>query len=249
MSSLGQFFGIGVGPGPAGLIPVAAVEALRQADLIYLPRAQSSDVSVARQCLAGLDLPAERFREVEFLMASDRSLLASHYAQLAADIAAELRAGRNVAYLTLGDSLTYSTYGYLLAALQDEEPDLCHRTFPGVTSFAASAAALSWPLGEGRERILILPCPDDMTALRADILSHDVVVLMKIGRLLPAVLDVLRELEILAHCAFAQRLGLPGEVLCHDLGALDPATASGYLSTLLIRREARTPRHAPGAPA
>ncbi|WP_239688827.1 SAM-dependent methyltransferase [Aquitalea magnusonii] len=40
MSELGHFIGVGVGPGQAGLIPVAALQALQQADIIYLPRAR-----------------------------------------------------------------------------------------------------------------------------------------------------------------------------------------------------------------
>lgn len=240
--SLGHFVGVGVGPGPAGLIPVAALEALKEADLIYLPRARGSEVSVARQCLAGLAIPDEKFREIEFQMDPDRSVLASHYAELAATVAAELQAGRHVAYLTIGDSMTYSTYGYLLAALRDLEPGLQHTTFPGVTSFAATASALSWPLGEGKERILILPCPDDMAELRADIESHDIVVLMKIGARLPDVLSLLNEMGIARHCAFARRIGLPGEVLCDDVSQLT-ADASGYLATMLIRKTAREQRH------
>ncbi|MEZ0190424.1 precorrin-2 C(20)-methyltransferase [Ralstonia solanacearum] len=243
MTALGRFIGIGVGPGPAGLIPVAALAALNAADLIYLPRARDSEVSVARQCLAGLAVPEAKLREIAFQMDPDRSVLSQHYGALADTVAAELRAGHNVAYLTIGDSLTYSTYGYLLAALRDALPALEHVTFPGVTSFAAVASALSWPLGEGKERILILPCPDDMEALRADIASHDIVVLMKIGARLPAVLGLLGEMDIAQHCAFAHRIGLPGEVLCDDVRALS-ADASGYLATMLIRRTAREKRHA-----
>ncbi len=146
-------------------------------------------------------------------MDPDRSVLGEHYAELARTVAVELRAGRTVAYLTIGDPLTYSTYGYLLAALRELEPALRHRTFPGITSFAATAAALSWPLGEGKERILILPCPDDLDALRHDIETHDVVVLMKIGKRLPQVLDLLDGLGLLAHCAFGHRVGLPEQQL------------------------------------
>jgi len=243
MSDLGKFIGVGVGPGPAGLIPVAALEALRQVDRIYLPRARGSASSVAGQCLAGLNLDPDKFHEIEFVMDPDRSLLSRHYGELAATLARDLRAGLNIAYLTIGDSMTYSTYGYLLAALRALEPTLDAVTFPGVTSFAASAAALSWPLGEGKERILILPCPDDMTQLEADIVSHDIVVLMKIGQRLPAVLQLLRRLGIAEHCAFARRIGLPGEVLCADVSQLEAESASGYLATLLIRREPREQRH------
>lgn len=239
---LGKFYGVGVGPGPAGLIPVAALQALQQADLIYLPRARSSEISVARQCLAGLAVDESKFREIEFIMDPDRSVLSEHYGELARQVAAELQEGLNVAYLTIGDSMTYSTYGYLLAALRDIEPELTHTTLPGVTSFAATASALSWPLGEGKERILILPCPDDMAVLRADIESHDIVILMKIGARLPAVLSLLNEMGIAQHCAFARRIGLPGEVLCNDVSQLTE-DASGYLATMLIRRQAREKRH------
>ena len=245
MSAPGRFWGIGVGPGESGLIPVAALDALRRADVIYVPRATSASESVARLCLRGLDVPAARFREVGFRMDPDRSVVAAHYAELAEEIAAELHAGRDVAYLTIGDTSTYSTYGYLLAALREVDPELRYRTFPGVTSFAATAAALSWPLGEGKERILILPCPDELATLRRDIESHDVVVLMKIGKRLPQVLDLLAELGVLEHCAFGQRVGLPQERLWPDLRALhgtQVAADSGYLSTMLIRRSRREPR-------
>ncbi|CAM2151695.1 Precorrin-2 C(20)-methyltransferase [Pararobbsia alpina] len=243
MSERGTFFGIGVGPGDSGLIPVGAIAVLQRADIIYIPRATSSDDSIARRCLGELELPAERFREVGFLMDPDRTVLTDHYAELARTVHTDLQAGRTVAYLTIGDTSTYSTYGYLLAALRDLDPALRHHTFAGVTSFAATAAALSWPLGEGKERVLILPCPDDMTALRADIETHDVVVLMKIGKRLIDVIELLTSMDLLAHCAFGHRVGLPEQQLFPDLSVARPPEATGYLSTMLIRRNARERRH------
>jgi precorrin-2/cobalt-factor-2 C20-methyltransferase len=240
---LGTFWGLGVGPGPAGYIPLAAVEALRAADVVFAPRARTAATSVALQCLAGIDIPPQRIREVEFNMDRDRSVLSEHYAQLADTIAIELCAGRNVAYLTIGDSLTYSTYGYVLAALQDRLPGLPHRTFPGITSYAAAAAAVGWPLGEGKERTLILPCPDDAPALRRDIETHDVVVLMKVGARLPWVLDLLREMGIAQHCAFVRRIGLPDQLIAADVSSLCATEAMGYLATLLIRKTPREKRH------
>ncbi|MBV8046992.1 MAG: precorrin-2 C(20)-methyltransferase [Paludibacterium sp.] len=241
--TLGRFIGVGVGPGTPGLIAVAALADLRSADIIYLPRARSSDISIARQTLAGLDIDPERFREVEFNMDPDRGVLARHYGELAATVVDELRQGRTVAYLTIGDAMTYSTYGYLLAAVRDLLPAVEHKTWPGITSFAATASALSWPLGEGKERMLILPCPDDMAALEADILSHDIVILMKIGQRLHDVLALLTKMDIAEHCAYARRIGLADQVLCERVDSLDPEDAVGYLSTLLIRRTAREKRH------
>jgi precorrin-2/cobalt-factor-2 C20-methyltransferase len=240
---MGCFFGVGAGPGPAGLLPVAALEALQKAHVIYLPRARSADLSIARQCLAGLTISESRLREIEFNMDPDRNVLREHYREVAGGIASDLTAGHDVAYLTLGDPMTYSTYAYTLAALRDRLPRLQFKTFPGITSFAAAAAALGWPLAEGKERVLILPCPDDAGALIRDIESHDVVVLMKIGKRLPMVLAVLRQLGLGRHCALVSRLGLPGEVLCDDLSRLPDDAALGYLSTMLIRHADREKRH------
>lgn len=244
MSHLGTFWGIGVGPGPSGYIPLAAVEALQQADIVYAPRAHSAETSVALQCLAGIDINQQRIREIEFQMDPDRAVLSEHYAQLAETIAIDLRKGLNVAYLTIGDSLTYSTYGYILAALREYLPDLPQRTFPGITSYAAAASAMGWPLGVGKERTLILPCPEDAAALRQDIESHDIVVLMKIGPRLPWVLALLREMGIAEHCAFARRIGLDDEMLADGVGDLCATSAMGYLATLLIRKTPRERRHA-----
>lgn len=244
MSRLGTFVGIGVGPGPAKLLPVAALEALNGADVVYAPRARSADFSIARHCLAGLSVSPERIREITFTMDPDRTVLRDHYAALAQTMADELARGMNIAYLTIGDALTYSTYGYLLAALRERMPQLRTRTIPGVTSFAAAAAAFGWPIGEGKERVLILPCPDDADALRVDIESHDVVILMKIGKRLPWVLALLHEMGIAPHCALASRVGLADEVLCPDVSAMPERAELGYLSTMLIRRTAREPRRA-----
>jgi precorrin-2/cobalt-factor-2 C20-methyltransferase len=124
---------------------------LRSADLIYIPRARGADLSVALQCLEGVEFDRSRLREIEFNMDPDRQVL-QHYAQLGQQLAAQLRAGQRLVYLTIGDALTYSTYGYVLAAVRDLYPQCDCVTLPGITSYAAAAAALEWPLGVGKER-------------------------------------------------------------------------------------------------
>ena len=243
MNTRGKFFGIGVGPGEPGLLPVIAWEALKKCDLILVPRATSLDYSAARRALPPGEIPEDRFREIEFLMDSDRDVLRAHYARLAQTLADELNSGKNVAYLTLGDSLTYSTYIYTVHALLDCVPDLDYRTFPGITSYCALAAETDWPLGEGKESVLILPCPDEVSELRAAIERHDVVVLMKIGKRLPGVLNLLHELGIAPFCAYGHRVGMPEAVIHPDVSQLPEAGQNGYLATMLIRRQPRVERH------
>jgi precorrin-2/cobalt-factor-2 C20-methyltransferase len=239
---MGSFTGVGVGPGPAGYLPLAAFEALKQADLIYVPRARGAELSVALQCLAGIDVPAHKLVEIEFNMDPDRSVLSEHYKNLAESIAARLHAGQHVAYLTIGDSMTYSTYGYILAALIESVQGLVYKTYPGITSYAAAASALDWPLGEGKERTLILPCPEDKETLRTEIETHDIIVLMKIGDRLTWVLELLREMNIAHQCVFAKRIGLSGEILARGVQTLSATDTMGYLATMLIRKTPRERR-------
>lgn len=238
MKGAGKFFGIGVGPGEPGLIPLVAWQALERCNVIFTPRASNRDGSVARSCLPPNAIPEKRFREVEFSMEHDPSRLAAQYAKLAEAIGLELLAGRDVAYLTLGDPLTYSTYIYALAALKARLPDLRYRTFPGVTSYCAVAAATGFALGEGKERVLILPCPELTDDLRSMILNHDIVILLKIGHRLPAVLRLLRDMGISEYCAFASRIGMPDERVSVPVARINSAHAGGYLSTMLIRKNA-----------
>jgi precorrin-2/cobalt-factor-2 C20-methyltransferase len=232
----GSFCGIGVGPGMPGLIPVVAWQFVQGADVILLPRSKSAKRSAARSCLPPHQIPEDRFREIEFAMESDRNFLAGHYLILADEIAQEVRAGKNVAYLTIGDPLTYSTYIYILRALQERFPEIPSRTYPGVTSYSALAAATGFPLGEGKERVLISPCPDARQELRRLIEAHDIVVLIKIGERLPMVLRLITKMEIGDHCVFGAHVGMENEML--SVGISDLTTdASGYLSTILIRRK------------
>lgn len=220
-----------------GLLPVKSLEILRQVDLIYAPRSAESDSSVAVQALAGLDFPRERLREVIFRMDGDAAGRARDYEALAQELAAHGEAGKSVAYLTIGDAMTYSTLGYLVAALRRVAPWWTQHILPAPTSYATAAALTHFSLGIGKERVLILPCPEDKETLRADILSHDVVVLMKVGRRLPAVLALLNEMEIAQYCALAHRIGLDGEVILPSLAGIIP-DKQGYLSVLLIRKKA-----------
>jgi precorrin-2/cobalt-factor-2 C20-methyltransferase len=236
MKAAGMFFGIGVGPGERGLIPLIAWEALEKCHVIFAPRARGMELSVARNCLPANVIPEERFRDVEFSMDSDRNRMTKRYGELAETIALELLAGRYVAYLTLGDPLTYSTYIYVLSALKERLPGLRHRTFPGVTSYSAVAAATGFPLGKSKENILVLPCPDPVEDLRSIITRHDVIILLKIGDRLPAVLRLLKEMEIAEHCVFGHHVGMDDEKLYMPVSRMEAENANGYLSTMLIRK-------------
>ena len=64
--------------------------------------------------------------------------------------------GKNGAFLTIGDCLTYSTYSYLARHLRRIAPDTPTVAIPGITSYHAAAARLQRPLAEGEQSLLIV---------------------------------------------------------------------------------------------
>ena len=116
--------------------------------------------------------------------------------------------------------------------------------FSCITSYCALAAAAEFPLGESKERVLILPCPDEMLELQAAIEGHDIVVLMKIGERLPAVLGMLREMCIAKYCAFGRHVGMIDQLIHAHLDQIEPEESLGYLTTMLIRKKLCEKRHA-----
>jgi len=115
----GMFFGIGVGPGERGLIPLIAWETLKKCHIIFTPRAGNADHSVARSCLPANEIPEERFREVEFSMDSDRRCLGGRYAELAEGIPVQSRSPASLAWPSLaGQHVESKWYSWLWSGLR-----------------------------------------------------------------------------------------------------------------------------------
>lgn len=235
MNHSAQLIGISVGPGDPELITVKALRAMRECDVLFTPQAKNSEQSVAKGIVEGFDIPEQRFRIIIFEMERSRESLKSRYRQVADLIIEEIEVGKKVGFLTLGDALTFSTWIYTLYAVRKKRPDLLIETIPGVTSYAALTAKVQYPLGEQKERVLILPCPDDMSELRREIERHDLVVLMKIGQRFSALIDLLREMQIMDHCVLGRRVGMEGGQCYENLADLPDIGNLGYFSTMLIR--------------
>ncbi len=156
MSSItGTLYGIGVGPGDPELIPLKSVRILQEVDVIFTAASSKNEYSLA-VTIAQPHLPETTdIKTLPFPMTKDPGITQQAWEENTGAIIAELEAGRDVAFLTLGDPLTYSTYGYILRNIQKLAPHLTAITIPGITSFQAAAARLNRPLVEGEESLLL----------------------------------------------------------------------------------------------
>lgn len=236
----GTFYGIGVGPGDPELVTVKAAAILGRCQHCFVPKARLDGGSVALEIAGRYVHGGAAVHELVFPMTADKAKLAQSWKESAEVIAQVLESGADACFLTLGDSLLYSTYIYLLRALKERIPALDALTVPGITSYSSVAALTDFPLGEGKEPVTIIPTADDLTAVRQALHSGGTVVLMKVGKRLAEILELLEEAEVLDDAVFVARAGLPGqriELNLRNLRGQSPET--GYLSVILVHATRR----------
>lgn len=231
----GKFYGIGVGPGDPDLLTLRAAALLKTADVVCLPRSAADNESVARKVAGAHIGPGAEIIEVPTPMTRDKALLEAEWRRGAGKIAACLAAGKNVAFITIGDAMLFSTYTYLLKHVRALLPDVEVESVPGVTSFAAAAAHLDIPLAEGTEKLAVLPAVDDPEALRPLLAAFDNAVLMKVAGKYDEIVAVLGDLGLKDKAVFVSRLGYPDQLVTRDLDSLI-GKKRDYLSLILIKK-------------
>jgi precorrin-2/cobalt-factor-2 C20-methyltransferase len=232
----GEFYGIGVGPGDNELLTVKAVRIIKEVDCIFAPRADSKGSSLALDIVADV-CEGKRVVEQVYPMVRDKAKLEAAWMASANEIKSEIESGNNVAYLTIGDPLTFSTYCYLLQQLSKIIPSQNIHTIPGITSYNAAASLANFSLIEQNEKLAIIPISEDVNELRPILNSFDTVILMKVAKKLDEVIVLLEEMELIDKSLFASYIGFKNEFITRDLLSLKGG-GKGYLSVIIVRKSA-----------
>ncbi|MDL2322251.1 precorrin-2 C(20)-methyltransferase [Desulfosarcina sp. OttesenSCG-928-B08] len=230
----GTLYGIGVGPGDPDLIPVKSVHLLSTLQVIFAAAStkntHSQAVSIARPHLP----ESADIRLLSFPMTKSRSEKEACWDANARTIMAEMKKGQDVAFLTLGDPLTYATYGYILKSIQRLGPDLPVVTIPGISAYQAAAARVNQPLVEGEESLLILSGVEGGDHLRKLAASVDNVVFMKTYRNAGDIVDTLEEKGMLDTSVAVVNCGRENEAVLTDIRELKSRN-SPYWTLILAK--------------
>ncbi|MCS6827711.1 MAG: precorrin-2 C(20)-methyltransferase [Caldilinea sp.] len=248
MTNASVLTAVGLGPGDPEWITVKAVRAIEQAHIVFAPRSRDGDASLALRIAEPWLRPEQRIVELALPMTRDPDLLTAAWEAAADQIAATLQPGAQGVYLLLGDPLLYGTFTYLGHELAQRYPRIQIRVVPGVTSFAAAAARSGVVLATTSERVAILPASyeTDAAALQRLLTDFETVILMKVGAVLPRILDALETLGLLDAAVYVERVGMPEERIVYNLRTLHTEKEPRpYLSLLIVRRSQRAPVRLP----
>ena len=195
MAEKGKLFGIGVGPGDTELLTLKAARILKTVPVIFSPKSSKEKDSIALSIVRPILEEREDYKRMMivapiFPMIEDKSELEKIWDSASEMIAQYLDSGRDVAFVTLGDTSVFSTYSYVQKRLID---DYEIETIPGITSFTACAATRNKALVEQNQILTIVPKIDDR--LEQVLEYSDSIVLMKASRNTAELEDTIEQKE------------------------------------------------------
>ena len=232
----GILYGIGVGPGDPDLITIKAAKILNQVDIVFAAASTKNNHSLAVN-IAREHIPdSATVIMLRFPMTRDKNETRRAWKEHAHTIIAELEKGRNVAFLTLGDSMTYSTYGYILKYVQALAPHLPVQTVPGITSYQAAAARLNTPLVEGEESLMVVSGVKGGNRLRELCGKPENVVFLKAYRNVPDIKAAIDETGKYQKSVGVKSCGHSNEEIINDIGELSQKKPDYW--TLIISKQA-----------
>ena len=225
----GKFYGIGVGVGDPENITVKATKRLHEVDVIVLPEAKSGEGSTAFNIVKEYLKPDVEQMFLEFPMIKDVEARKVFRKNNAAKISEELKKGKNVAFLTIGDPMTYSTYTYVLEHISD---DVEVETIAGITSFNSIAARLNIPLMIGDEDLKVVSV-NKKTDIHKEIENNDNLVLMKISRDFEKIKKAIIETGNKENAVIVSDCGKENEVVYWDIESVEEVP---YFSTMILKK-------------
>jgi precorrin-2/cobalt-factor-2 C20-methyltransferase len=233
----GTLYGIGVGPGDPELITLKALKILEQTPHIFAATSSKNSYSLALNIVQS-HLKGAQVEPLSFPMSREKAVLQEAWEKNARRVLEVLATGSDAAFITLGDPLTYSTFGYLLKAIKRLDPAVRVITIPGITSYQAAAALTQTPLGEGEDSFLVVSGARGAAKLRETVDKTDTVVLLKTYRHANDILAALEELGLTDRSVCISRCGLDGETVVEDVRALKGQPLP-YFSMIIVRKESK----------
>lgn len=238
----GTFYVVGVGPGDPQLMTLKAAKILDRCAVWFVPSAFDNGGSMALKIASGAvssegkTILSHRFpmKQIPRGDVPDPEVK-NAWQQAAKTIMAALADGHDVVFPTLGDPAIYSTGFYVCETLQEYGSPFPVEIIPGVSAIGASSAAAAVPLCLGDERLVIIPATFANEKIRDLLQLSDVVVFMKVHKVMERLVGLLEELDLIDNAVLVERCSLDDQKIWTDV-----RDAVGrdihYFSTMVVRK-------------
>ncbi len=236
---------IGCGPGDPELLTIKAVKILKEAEVVFAPTSRQDKPSIALSIIKEyLDYSKTQVINLIFPMVKDRQSLQEHWMKNSDKIVEEVKKGKRVVYVTVGDPSLYSTWIYIHDQLKNRYKEIEIEIVPGITSIFAFAAEAKMSLVEGDENLGIVPACYDINKVKQTAMACDTIVFLKDGRYFGSVIEMLKNSGFSKNStlAIAEEVTTDSTIMSlYKLGdfKLEKMEQQKYFSIMVVKKDAK----------
>lgn len=234
---LGKIYGVGIGSGNPEYLTLRACKVLKEVDTIFTVISKNASDSVSKSVVEYVK-PQGKIELLVFSMAKNKEEREKQVLANANKILAEAEQGKNIAFATLGDAMTYSTFGYIYAIIKEKHPQIEIEIIPGINSFSTLSAISQKVLVENRQTLHVIPSFKEEDIESVEFPENSTTILLKTYRSRSALIKRLQKekeqfpnLEIV----YGEHLGLDDERLAYSLDEIKNIPET-YLSMIMVKK-------------
>lgn len=234
---MAKFYGIGTGPGDSSLVTVKAVDTLKNLDILYTPESKKGGDSLALSIVKNYLPENLEIKSRHFPMSNDGTEKIQAWNSVSNEIVEDVRSGKEVGFVTLGDPMIYSTYVYVMERLME---DIEVETIPGISSFSNIASNQNFPLVMDTDPLVVIPCTMEEEKIDEALEKYDCFVLMKVYKRINMILDKLEKYDLIDHAILVSNSSQEREEVFTNLRDDDIDEKISYFSTILVNKNRNT---------
>lgn len=230
----GAVYGIGMGPGDPELVTIKALKIIEKTRHIFTASCSENEYSRALEILKPY-LDDKPIIPLKFYMKRDKAVQDEIWKENTLRLLSETEKGDDVAFITMGNPLTYSTWGYILKNIKKISPDTQIFTIPGITSYNGVSAALNIILTESDESFYLISGLD-RDKIENALKIADTIAILKVHKYFDYIYEMLEKHNLLDSSVLAVQYAMDGEIIHNSLrhckGMILP-----YFSLIIVKKK------------
>ncbi|MDY3374789.1 MAG: cobalt-factor II C(20)-methyltransferase [Terrisporobacter othiniensis] len=230
---MAKFYGIGTGPGDSSLVTVKAINTLKNIDILYTPEAKKGGDSLALSIVKEYVPDKVEIKSRHFPMSNHGTDKIEAWEDISKEILSDVKSGKDVGFITLGDPMIYSTYVYVMERIME---DIEVETIPGISSFSNIASNQNFPLVMDTDPLVVIPCTMEEDKIDEALEKYDCIVLMKIYKKINLILDKLKKHNLIDYAILVSNSSQEREVVFTNLREEEIDEKISYFSTILVNK-------------
>jgi len=214
---------------------VKAFRKLKEAPVIAFPKKRKGSKSYAQRIIDVYITPGEKeMLGLVFPMTKDPVILEREWSNTVELVWEKLKTGKDVAFVTEGDPLLYSTFIHMMKLFKERYPEVKIQIVPGISSINGAASRLGIALAEGDDHLAIIPARDDYETMKKAIVENDCVIFIKVAKVMDLMLSILHELDLVEKASVVTKVTSDEEIVW-DIRELERADLE-YLTLMVVRK-------------